>query len=518
MYGNQYARDGAEQHSIYRAGGMTMTMTDEECMICCRRYSKAKGAKVACPHCRFECCQSCIRRHLTTTATDLQCMSCKRQWSRSVVVERFPKVFLEREWRARKTQVVSDRERKLLLTETQELVVRRREGIKELEDCHNRYEILLRKHRKYLWLCRRPKQQQQQQQLREKKDVFAIKRILAGKLASIETRIAVLKTTVARIKQGHLPPGFKKVGEFVRQCPVPDCKGYLSAGWKCGMCESWTCSKCLEFMGSMVEKQQHQCREDNLKSAVEIRKHGKRCPSCGVVIIRYTGCPTMFCTNCHVGFDWTTYQILKGSVIYNPHFFEHQRQQQQQQQQQDDLDMDPGWVKQIANGFEPGDRRLTLTCGKHRIHINAYLFFEWVLYRLRAAQDDQDQDQDQARYEVQLRKLRYEYMTGRRTDLEWCRRVYSADKLRDRDIEMSQVLAMYCASATDIMRRLRSQEPVFSPREAGAEMETIEEHAERATTEVCRRYGTRKRTIVSHCHCRWYVVNYHSYAAGAEDL
>jgi hypothetical protein len=34
--------------------------------------------------------------------------------------------------------------------------------------------------------------------------------------------------------------------QFVRACPVADCRGFLSTAWKCGMCDNWTCPDCHE--------------------------------------------------------------------------------------------------------------------------------------------------------------------------------------------------------------------------------------------------------------------------------
>ena len=36
----------------------------------------------------------------------------------------------------------------------------------------------------------------------------------------------------------------EKKNEFIRPCPHPDCRGFLSTQLKCGLCEKYGCSSC----------------------------------------------------------------------------------------------------------------------------------------------------------------------------------------------------------------------------------------------------------------------------------
>lgn len=53
----------------------------------------------------------------------------------------------------------------------------------------------------------------------------------------------------------------------------------------------------------------------------------QNCPSCCVPIERSDGCPQMFCTHCHVGFDWNSLEIL--SSTNNPHYWKYQIEKRQ---------------------------------------------------------------------------------------------------------------------------------------------------------------------------------------------
>ena len=53
--------------------------------------------------------------------------------------------------------------------------------------------------------------------------------------------------------------------------PKDNCLGFLSTKWKCGLCETKVCSKCL----AIKEGLPHECNEDDVKSAELIKKETK---------------------------------------------------------------------------------------------------------------------------------------------------------------------------------------------------------------------------------------------------
>ena len=107
--------------------------------------------------------------------------------------------------------------------------------------------------------------------------------------------------------------------EFVRKCPVEDCKGFLSTAWKCGMCDNRICSECNE-----VKVEGHECDPGAVETVKMLKKDTKPCPKCGTMIFKISGCSQMWCTDCHTAFNWNTLRIELG-VIHNPHFYEAQR-------------------------------------------------------------------------------------------------------------------------------------------------------------------------------------------------
>tara|TARA_A200000113_G_scaffold225025_1_gene244544 strand:+ start:1106 stop:2662 length:1557 start_codon:yes stop_codon:yes gene_type:complete len=111
--------------------------------------------------------------------------------------------------------------------------------------------------------------------------------------------------------------------QFIVPCPAPDCRGFLSTQWKCGLCDLYACKHCFEVIG-YTKDEPHECKPENIASAELIRKDTKPCPACGVRIHKLEGCDQMWCTECHVAFSWRTGKRTNAN-IHNPHYLEWQR-------------------------------------------------------------------------------------------------------------------------------------------------------------------------------------------------
>ena len=108
--------------------------------------------------------------------------------------------------------------------------------------------------------------------------------------------------------------------EFIMPCPDEGCKGFLSTGYKCNICEKFSCSKCLVVMGTSKDEN-HVCDEDLVATVEEIKKNSKPCPKGGVSTSKIDGCSQMWCVECHATWDWRTGNLVNG-VIHNPHYYE----------------------------------------------------------------------------------------------------------------------------------------------------------------------------------------------------
>tara|TARA_Y100000748_G_scaffold298818_1_gene294694 strand:+ start:250 stop:1524 length:1275 start_codon:yes stop_codon:yes gene_type:complete len=106
--------------------------------------------------------------------------------------------------------------------------------------------------------------------------------------------------------------------KFTMRCSKEQCKGFLSTAYKCGLCNSYTCPTCLQFVGENKDTQ-HICDPDMIKTAELIKNSTKGCPSCGERIQKIDGCNQMWCPECKQAFDWVTGKIETGP-IHNPEY------------------------------------------------------------------------------------------------------------------------------------------------------------------------------------------------------
>jgi hypothetical protein len=121
----------------------------------------------------------------------------------------------------------------------------------------------------------------------------------------------------------HTDPNTQERAAFIRACPSPDCHGFLSSQWKCGLCNIWTCPTCHEIKG-LERDGEHTCHPDNIATANLLNSDTKPCPKCGEGIFKIDGCSQIWCTQCHTAFCWRTGKI-ETNAIHNPHYFEWMR-------------------------------------------------------------------------------------------------------------------------------------------------------------------------------------------------
>jgi hypothetical protein len=107
------------------------------------------------------------------------------------------------------------------------------------------------------------------------------------------------------------------------QCPVKDCRGFVEeTGGKmsCGICNTIVCTSCREIVYA-----NHMCVPETIKTVELLDSDSKRCPSCLVQIFKINGCDQMWCTVCHIAFDWKTGERVRG-IIHNPHYHDYVEQ------------------------------------------------------------------------------------------------------------------------------------------------------------------------------------------------
>lgn len=132
----------------------------------------------------------------------------------------------------------------------------------------------------------------------------------------LETQTKLLKKSTRAYECGELKA--KKVKKhreqnFVYACAKSDCNGTLNDNFQCISCGESTCHECLELI---VPDVSHECSA----SGKAIKRECKPCPCCHAMINKASGCSQIWCTRCHVAFDFNTGK--RDKFIHNPHYFE----------------------------------------------------------------------------------------------------------------------------------------------------------------------------------------------------
>lgn len=293
---------------------MSKKMESKTCSICCENFNKSNRKEVICGFCpkehNFLACVDCVKRYLLETTQNAHCMNCKHEWNFIFMSQKLPKVFLNTEYKKRRQDLIEERERSMMPA-TQphvEIALLRRNQYnlgKEINDIiHKTYIVNLYSDE------------------RLELEIERVKKQHALNCLANEVR----QKDILKVKEQRV--------QFVRQCPMEDCRGFLSTAWKCGICKTNICSHCHEPKINTKKSEdennnkivEHICNPDNVETANLLKKDSKPCPKCACMIFKISGCDQMFCTQCHTAFSWVTGRI-ETRIIHNPHYFQYLRDQ-----------------------------------------------------------------------------------------------------------------------------------------------------------------------------------------------
>jgi len=292
------------------------------CPICCEIYNKSLRTQIICSYedCHYTACKTCVRTYLTSTIQDPHCMNCKKPFDDEFMFKHLNKSYCKTEFRVHRRKILFDLE------------------VSKIPDTIPSVEKFL------------------------KIEEYQTKNVEINlKISELEREIRNAERAITENNhQINILRGTKSLNEkrkFIMACPNEGCRGFLSTSYKCEICKNYTCPTCLELIGKektgaaatadaaatepdegaaaaaaetgegepdAPETKQHVCNPDCIKNAEAIKKDTRACPSCGTRIYKIEGCSQIWCTSCHVAFDWNTGRIDNGT-IHNPHFFEWQQ-------------------------------------------------------------------------------------------------------------------------------------------------------------------------------------------------
>ena len=385
-----------------------MAKTNKEiCSICCETINISNRKDIKCLYCNYVACRECVAQFLLVNINEPNCMNCKKVWNREFLFNNFTKTFINNDYRDYRQQLLLDKE-KALLPATQIIV-----------EAMNNKEKLQKSLDEYLIEVSRKKQE------------FC---------DEIKFNEAIINGSTYN-KQ-------KKV--FIKKCGVENCRGFLSEQWKCGICDTTTCNKCLELL-NQEQDQEHVCKEENIESAKLISKDSKPCPKCAALIFKIDGCNQMWCVVCHTAFSWATGQI-ETSRIHNPHYYEMLRNMSAN----GEIPREPENICNDANTGMPDNHQIQRllrskindleynTFSKQILSITRQIFH--ILY--------DHPNTFQEKYDKSKRELRIKYLMNNITEEEWKKELQRKEKKYEKTLNTYQVIKTLDIIGGDIVRSI----------------------------------------------------------------
>lgn len=385
-----------------------MAKTNKEiCSICCETINISNRKDIKCLYCNYVACRECVAQFLLVNINEPNCMNCKKVWNREFLCNNFTKTFINNDYRDYRQQLLLDKE-KALLPATQIIV-----------EAMNNKEKLQKSLDEYLIEVSRKKQEFYDE---------------------IKFNEAIINGSTYN-KQ-------KKV--FIKKCGVENCRGFLSEQWKCGICDTTTCNKCLELL-NQEQDQEHICKEENIESAKLISKDSKPCPKCAALIFKIDGCNQMWCVVCHTAFSWATGQI-ETSRIHNPHYYEMLRNMSAN----GEIPREPENICNDDNTGMPDNHQIQRllrskindleynTFSKQILSITRQIFH--ILY--------DHPNTFQEKYDKSKRELRIKYLMNNITEEEWKKELQRKEKKYEKTLNTYQVIKTLDIIGGDIVRSI----------------------------------------------------------------
>ena len=495
-----------------------------ECTICADEVSTQK--LIQCSFCDIEICDACIKTFLMgIDDINPRCMSCKKVWSLSFLAENFNTKFHNEEYRKRRAEITLQRE-KSLLPATQEAAIREkgRLCLDELSEINkeiqkitstihdNYYDITFSDKYKNYEIKKLKKYTKEQKifndfiaKIRKEPD-SRIKDCLEDNDILYELR------EINREKRNELSEKYKKynltgkkkkkVKTFIRRCPQPECKGFLSKQLKCGICKKYACKDCHEPKKEKNDED-HKCNPDTVETVKLLASDTKPCPSCATQIFKIVGCDQMYCTQCHTPFSWIRGTIETG-VIHNPHYYEFQRQQ------------NGGVAPRVAGdinrcgGINEGDldRLFNISFEDMGVYLEAPYR---LVHHIREVELLHYRNTEQNHFSDE--KLRVQFLLGNIDENHWLKCIKSGMKKSEKDTEINKVLSMFCDTISFTLGNIVSKYEKHNWEKEAVDIENIENDVEsleclkKYTNNVLTKIGNRFKNTNPCITKEWHIVH-----------
>lgn len=496
-------------------GGSSTTAPAPACDICCERMNRSTRKPIVCQYCEGTVCLECAKTYVTSSTAEPNCMLCRAGWTHSFIRSTFPRSWLNKEYRAQRSQLLFEQElakmpatqdlcavfeRKTEATERKAEVTARMKAIKaQLVTLDREHQTVLQD----LWIYKDAgpeetpvKDKTAEQQAADRKDrSFRLERqkkeqeaeyeACQAEAAELQTRIDDCKRKIAR------RPETRTEERFRMRCPHPSCRGFVNsvvgAGTngtggserqkkRCGLCKRDVCSRCGE-----IQQANHNCDPHDVQTMDILRKDSRPCVRCGTMITKNHGCDQMWCTECHTAFSWQTGELLRH--FHNPHY----------------LDWMRGKGRTIPRIDTPDCEQLINERGKYaivkRIHEVVPVGHRDPITNMVGLVLDLQERLDLARASAEDATLmdRIAYMTNRIDEAEFRDKIYRRDKESSKRNHYREIDLMLIDVCDDLLHQLLSEQlPLHT---VLGQMDALRLHVNAALKEIADQFACKSISL-----------------------
>ena len=454
-----------------------------ECQVCCETFNKSNHSKVSC-YCNFVQCSACAEKYLLETPNDPHCMNCKTGWNREKLLENFTKKFVGKTFKERRENILFERER-ALMPATQPAA----ERTKKMRDLMKQIQV---KDGIAVELFNQQNQILNEPCADDEARLARYRRYLDVKARADESYRERMYLDYQNNILMNRPAASGPRREFIRACPADDCRGFLSTGWKCGMCDTKVCPTCHEIK----TEDEHECRPENVETARLLAKDTRPCPKCASMIFKIDGCDQMYCTACNTAFSWRTGHIETGRV-HNPHYYDYLRRVNN-----GNIPREQGDIVQNQCGMMPHANHINAVINQYPSERQTLSFllqivqFYWHIDHVTIPRVRPDPPNTEP--------LRINYMIGDLTEEVFKKELQKLEKSRQKKNEIHDILTTYQNVTRDQLRLvIDNQRNLDVIRRICQELFTLRDYINEQMVIVSKRYTCVTPRITEN----WMVLN-----------
>lgn len=450
----------------------------ETCCVCFDPFNKSTRSPTECPYCHIKICRTCLQTYLLNDINEVPtCVNrdCGNGWERDFLDGEFTRSFRLTTYKDHRETVLRDRERARLpatqgdAAAFRNAIVLYRESNEELTRINTQIAEL-----------QRAQSMLEMKKYRSRQVMDSFGRLRMGEDGRIE----------------HVPARAARAeaAAFVKPCPAPDCKGFLSTAWKCGLCDLYSCPECHELKGVARDDPGHTCDPDKVATVRLLARDSRNCPKCGVTITKIDGCDQMYCTSCNTGFSWRTGKIAEGP-IHNPHYFAWLQTQGRDPHAapavgrvgncEADLDAAVARALNPQNPYALNNRYVNMYNTRRANPADSdtnYLIEAWRL--MREGQDMNARDPD---LNEKFRELRVRFMACDMSEEDWKTALQRAEKDANFNRALREVRDVYVGAVRDLIRGVTT--PDHNKAEIRRQVQGLIDYCNNSYDEIGKRFG-----------------------------